>query len=46
MKFDRERETLSKYHAKSNDAERFGKYAIRTKSIDGLPVRNPTVPVT
>ncbi|NML07266.1 pyridoxamine 5'-phosphate oxidase family protein [Sphingomonas sp. G-3-2-10] len=45
MNFDRERTTLSKYHAKSNDAERFGKYAVRTKSIDGLPVRNPTVPV-
>ncbi|MCW3834950.1 pyridoxamine 5'-phosphate oxidase family protein [Sphingomonas canadensis] len=43
MAFDRERETLVKYHAKSSDAERFGKYAVRTKSIDGLPVRNPSV---
>ncbi|WEJ99015.1 MAG: pyridoxamine 5'-phosphate oxidase family protein [Candidatus Sphingomonas phytovorans] len=42
MSFDRERETLSKYHAKSSDEERFGKYARRTRSIDGLPVRNPT----
>lgn len=42
MAFERERETLSKYHRKSSDAERFGKYAKRTASIDGLPVRNPT----
>ncbi|MEG3181615.1 pyridoxamine 5'-phosphate oxidase family protein [Sphingomonas sp. LT1P40] len=41
MSFERERETLSKYHIKQTDAERFGKYAIRTTSIDGLPVRNP-----
>ena len=41
MSFERERETLSKYHAKSSDEERFGKYARRTHSIDGLPVRNP-----
>ncbi|MEH3045953.1 pyridoxamine 5'-phosphate oxidase family protein [Sphingomonas adhaesiva] len=45
MTFDRERETLSKYHEKHGDAERFAKYARRTHSIDGLPVRNPTVPV-
>ena len=44
MSFERERTTLSKYHAKSSDAERFGKYARRTTSIDGLPVRNPTQP--
>ena len=43
MSFERERETLSKYHLKNGDAIRFGKYAVRTKSIDGLPVRNPTV---
>jgi hypothetical protein len=43
MSFERERETLSKYHAKHGDEIRFGKYAVRTKSIDGLPVRNPTV---
>ncbi len=42
MSFERERETLSKYHVNSSDEERFGKYARRTHSIDGLPVRNPT----
>src|ERR1700712_1306066 len=42
MTFDRERETLSKYHACHDDAARFAKYAVRTQSIDGLPVRNPT----
>jgi hypothetical protein len=42
MQFDRERQTLSKYHANSSDEVRFGKYAKRTRSIDGLPVRNPT----
>jgi hypothetical protein len=45
MAFERERETLSKYHEKHGDAERFAKYDRRTRSIDGLPVRNPTVPV-
>lgn len=45
MQFERERETLSKYHAKHGDAARFAKYAVRTQSIDGLPVRNPTVAV-
>lgn len=45
MQFERERETLSKYHAKHGDEARFAKYAVRTQSIDGLPVRNPTVPV-
>ncbi|UVO50754.1 pyridoxamine 5'-phosphate oxidase family protein [Sphingomonas sp. SUN019] len=44
MAFDRERDTLSKYHVKHGDATRFAKYAVRTTSIDGLPVRNPTVP--
>jgi hypothetical protein len=43
MRLERERDTLSRYHAASGDAERFGKYAVRTHSIDGLPVRNPTV---
>jgi hypothetical protein len=28
---------------KHGDEVRFGKYAVRTRSIDGLPVRNPTV---
>jgi hypothetical protein len=43
MSLERERETLSKYHLKNGDEARFGKYAVRTRSIDGLPVRNPTV---
>ncbi|MBX3593530.1 pyridoxamine 5'-phosphate oxidase family protein [Sphingomonas sp.] len=44
MRFDRPRETLAKYHSSHGDAERFAKYAVRTASIDGLPVRNPTIP--
>jgi hypothetical protein len=44
MEMVRERETLSKYHQKHGDDVRFAKYAVRTQSIDGLPVRNPTVP--
>lgn len=44
LAFERERPTLSKYHAAASDETRFGKYATRTRSIDGLPVRNPTVP--
>ncbi|WP_288934363.1 pyridoxamine 5'-phosphate oxidase family protein [uncultured Sphingomonas sp.] len=43
MAFERERQTLSKYHAAHDDAARFAKYAVRGRSIDGLPVRNPTV---
>jgi hypothetical protein len=39
MAFDRERQTLSKYHAQMSDAERMAKYAERVKSIDGLPTR-------
>ncbi|MDH4742496.1 pyridoxamine 5'-phosphate oxidase family protein [Sphingomonas sp. CBMAI 2297] len=42
MRFERERETLAKYHATHDSALRFAKYAVRTHSIDGLPVRNPT----
>ena len=42
MNFERERETLRKYHAGHDPVERFAKYAVRTHSIDGLPVRNPT----
>jgi len=42
MTFDRERDTLSKYHRQHDEAVRFAKYAVRTQSIDGLPVRNPT----
>jgi hypothetical protein len=44
MALVRERETLVKYHVQHGEAERFAKYAVRTHSIDGLPVRNPTVP--
>ncbi|RYD49166.1 MAG: pyridoxamine 5'-phosphate oxidase family protein [Sphingomonadales bacterium] len=43
MDLVRERDTLSKYHSQHGDAVRFAKYAARTHSIDGLPVRNPTV---
>jgi len=42
MRFERERETLGKYHANQDPEVRFAKYAVRTHSIDGLPVRNPT----
>lgn len=42
MRFERERDTLSKYHANRDVEARFAKYAVRTHSIDGLPVRNPT----
>ncbi len=43
MRVERERDTLVKYHTNSSDAARFAKYAVRTHSIDGLPVRNPSV---
>lgn len=43
MAFERTRETLNKYHATHDDQTRFAKYAQRTRSIDGLPVRNPPV---
>jgi len=42
MRVECERETLSKYHANHDVALRFAKYAVRTHSIDGLPVRNPS----
>jgi hypothetical protein len=42
MELVRERETLSKYHTKHGDEVRFAKYAMRTRSIDGLPLRNPS----
>ncbi len=38
MTLDRERETLSKYHAQQDPAERLALIAGRTESIDGLPV--------
>ena len=43
MSFDRERETLSKYHAADDPAARLAKTADRTQSIDGLPIRVQTV---
>lgn len=43
MSFERERQTLSKYHLQHDEAVRQAKYAVRLKSIDGLPVRNPTI---
>jgi Pyridoxamine 5'-phosphate oxidase len=39
LSFDRERQTLSKYHAAQDPVERLAKIAGRTASIDGLPVR-------
>ena len=43
MSFDRERQTLSKYHAQQHPAERLAKLSERTTSIDGLPVRVQTL---
>jgi len=43
MTLERDRDTLSKYHAQSSDAERLEKWAGRNRSIDGLPVRVPNV---
>ena len=43
MSFDRDRETLSKYHAADDPAARLAKTAGRTQSIDGLPIRVQTV---
>jgi hypothetical protein len=42
MTFDRERQTLSKYHAADDPVARIEKTRDRVKSIDGLPVRVPT----
>ena len=42
MSFERERDTLSKYHRQHGEDVRQAKYAVRLQSIDGLPVRNPT----
>lgn len=41
MTLERERETLSKFHARQSDAAQLERYATRTRSIDGLPVRTP-----
>ena len=42
MTFDRERQTLSKYHAAQDPEARLVRIAERTKSIDGLPQRVQT----
>ncbi len=42
MSFERERETLSKYHTQQDPAERLEKIRTRTRSIDGLPVTPPS----
>ena len=41
MTFERERETLSKYHAQQDQQARLEKVRARTRSIDGLPVTPP-----
>jgi hypothetical protein len=43
MTLDRERQTLSKYHATQTDVQRVEELAGPTESIDGLPVRLGTV---
>lgn len=43
MTFDRERQTLSKYHAQQDPVERLEKISQRTSSIDGLPTRPQTI---
>lgn len=43
MTFERERDTLVRYHAQQDPAERLAKIAGRDRSIDGLPVRVQTV---
>ncbi|HEY5290376.1 MAG TPA: pyridoxamine 5'-phosphate oxidase family protein [Caulobacteraceae bacterium] len=42
MTFDRERDTLNRYHSALTEAERLEKIKDRTKSIDGLTVRLQT----
>jgi predicted pyridoxine 5'-phosphate oxidase superfamily flavin-nucleotide-binding protein len=43
MTLKAERQTLRKYHAQEDPAERLQKYKERDRSIDGLPVRAPSV---
>ncbi|WP_416908103.1 MAG: pyridoxamine 5'-phosphate oxidase family protein [Polymorphobacter sp.] len=43
MEFEAERQTLRKAHAQDDAAERLKKYQQRDRSIDGLPVRPPSV---
>jgi hypothetical protein len=42
MTLKAERQTLRKFHALEEPAERLEKYVARNRSIDGLPVRSPT----
>jgi uncharacterized protein (DUF924 family) len=39
MRLEKERETLSRYHAQNETPERLARISGRTQSIDGLPVR-------
>lgn len=41
MTLERERDTLSKFHAQQSEQAQLERYATRTRSIDGLPVRTP-----
>lgn len=43
MTLKAERQTLRKFHAQDEPASRLQKYAERDHSIDGLPVRSPTI---
>ncbi len=43
LRFERERETLTRHHAVQDPTERLAKIADRTRSIDGLPLRVQTV---
>jgi hypothetical protein len=43
MTLKAERQTLRKYHAQEEPAERLAKYQQRDRSIDGLTVRPPTL---
>ncbi|WP_426165869.1 pyridoxamine 5'-phosphate oxidase family protein [Sandarakinorhabdus sp. DWP1-3-1] len=42
MALKAERQTLRKFHAQEEPAARLAKYAVRDRSIDGLPVRSPS----
>lgn len=43
MTFERERDTLVRYHAQQDPVERLARIASRNRSIDGLPVTVQTV---
>jgi predicted pyridoxine 5'-phosphate oxidase superfamily flavin-nucleotide-binding protein len=43
MELKAERQTLRKYYVNESPEERMEKYRVRDRSIDGLPVRSPTV---